>query len=69
MLKSVMEDHQKSVEAGLIYPASQSCTLCHNDTSPVWKADRYTTKDGKKVGFDFDVAFEKIKHPDPKVKH
>ncbi len=68
MTKSTMEDHAKAVAAGLVYPASQSCTLCHNDQNPAWKADRYTTKDGKKVGFDYEQAFEKIKHPDPKVK-
>jgi hypothetical protein len=68
MAKSVMEDQQKAIAAGLIHPASQSCTLCHNDQNPMWKPDRYTTKDGKKVGFDFDQAFEKIKHPDPKLK-
>jgi hypothetical protein len=69
MAKSVMEDHNKSVANGMIYPAKEkSCTLCHNDTSPTWKADRYTAKDGKKVGFDAGQAYEKIKHPNPKVK-
>lgn len=69
MAKSVMEDHKKSVANGMVYPAiEKSCTLCHNDTSPTWKADRYTTKDGKKVGFDAEQAYEKIKHPNPKVK-
>ena len=69
MKKSVMENHQGAIAAGLIYPASKSCELCHNDQSPTWKADRFTTKDGKKVGFDFEQAYEKIKHLDPKVKH
>jgi hypothetical protein len=69
MAKSTMEDRAKAVEAGLVNPASKSCELCHNDQNPTWKADRYTTKDGKKVGFDFEQAFEKIKHPDPLVKH
>jgi hypothetical protein len=44
----------------------QTCLGCHNDTSPTWKADRYTTKDGKKVGFDYDQAWTKIAHPMPK---
>jgi len=69
MAKSTMEDRAKAVEGGLVYPASKSCELCHNDQNPTWKPDRYTTKDGKKVGFDYDQAFEKIKHPDPLVKH
>lgn len=69
MAKSIMEDHAKVVEAGMVFPASKSCELCHNDQNPTWKPDRYTTKDGKKVGFDYDQAFAKIAHPDPKVKH
>jgi hypothetical protein len=69
MAKSTMEDRTKAIEGGLVYPASKSCELCHNDQNPTWKPDRYTTKDGKKVGFDYEQAYEKIKHPDPKVKH
>jgi len=69
MAKSTMEDHAKAIEAGLVYPASKSCEMCHNDQNPVWKPDRYTTKDGKKVGFDFEQAYAIIAHPDPKVKH
>ena len=57
MAKSTMEDRAKAIEAGLIYPASKSCTLCHNDKSPTWK------------GFDEKSMVEKIAHPDPKVKH
>ena len=68
MAKSIMEDKQKAYAAGLIHPATQSCERCHNDTSPTWKADRYTTKDGKKVGFDVEQAYEKIKHPVPAKK-
>ncbi|MBI5394946.1 MAG: cytochrome C554 [Verrucomicrobia bacterium] len=69
MPKSVMEDRKKCIENGMVYPATKSCELCHNDQSPTWKADRYTTKDGKKTGFDAEQAYEKIKHPNPKVKH
>ena len=66
--KAVMEDQAKSIAGGLIHPATQSCVLCHNDTAPSWKADRYTTKDGAKVGFDLPQAVEKIKHPNPAAK-
>jgi len=69
MLKSVMESREKCIEAGMVYPATKNCELCHNDQSPTWKADRYTTKDGKKAGFDAEQAYEKIKHPNPKVQH
>jgi len=69
MAKSTMESREKSIAAGMIYPATKSCENCNNDQRPTWKADRYTTKDGKKVGFDAEQAYEKIKHPNPKVKH
>jgi hypothetical protein len=68
MKKSVMENREQAIAAGLIYPATKQCTLCHNDQNPMWKADRYTTKDGKKVGFDEEQAVAKIAHPDPAVK-
>ena len=57
MTKTVMEDRAQAITAGLIYPATQSCTMCHNDKSPTWK------------GFDEKAMVEKIAHPDPKVKH
>lgn len=63
--KSVMEDRDKCIEKGMIYPATKSCKLCHNDTSPTWKNDRYTLESGEKVGFDEKQAYEKIKHPKP----
>jgi hypothetical protein len=66
--KTVMEDQKQAIAAGMVHPATASCTMCHNDQSPTWKADGYTTKDGKKVGFDPDQAYEKIKHPDPTLK-
>lgn len=66
--KAVMEDHKKCIEGGMIYPATTSCTQCHNEQSPTWKADRYTTKDGKKVGFDVEQAAAKIAHPNPKAQ-
>ena len=65
--KKTMEDREKSIAGGMVYPATDSCAKCHNDSSPTWKADRYTTKDGKKVGFDAEQAYEKIKHPNPEA--
>jgi len=64
--KATMEDQAQAIAGGLIHPATASCTLCHNDQSPTWNAEKYTTKDGKKVGFDPEQAYEKIKHLDPK---
>lgn len=64
--KSIMESHEESIANGMVYPAKEkSCTLCHNDTSPTWKPDRYTTASGAKTGFDVDQAYEKIKHERP----
>ena len=57
MAKSTMEDRDKAIAAGLIYPATQSCKLCHNEESPTFKP------------FDEKAMVEKIAHPDPKVKH
>lgn len=64
---ATMKDQKKSIEAGMIYPATTSCTQCHNEQSPTWKADKYTTKDGKKAGFDVEQAAAKIAHPNPKA--
>ena len=64
--KSVMESREESIANGMVYPAKEkSCTLCHNDTSPTWKPDRYTLSDGTKTGFDVEQAYEKIKHERP----
>jgi len=64
--KSVMESREESIANGMVYPAKEkSCTLCHNDTSPTWKPDRYTLSDGTKVGFDVEQAYQLIKHERP----
>jgi hypothetical protein len=63
--KSVMVDREKCIAGGMVYPATKSCVKCHNDESPSWDPERYTTKDGKKTGFDVEQAYEKIKHPRP----
>jgi hypothetical protein len=57
MAKSTMEDRQKSIAAGMIWPATESCKLCHNPESPNFK------------GFNEEEMVKKIAHPDPKVKH
>jgi hypothetical protein len=64
--KSIMENREESIANGMVYPAKEkSCTLCHNEGNPTWKPDRYTTADGRKVGFDPIQAYEKIKHENP----
>lgn len=65
--KETMKDRKLAIENGMIHPAlEKSCTKCHNDTSPTWKADRYTKADGTKVGFDPEQAYKKIAHDLPK---
>ncbi len=46
---------------------AEKCTQCHNEESPTWNPEQYTLDDGSKVGFDFDQAYKKIAHPDPKL--
>lgn len=53
------------IKAHITVPNEAMCLGCHNDSAPSWKGDRYTTADGKKVGFDFKQAWEKIKHEWP----
>jgi len=64
--KSIMESLEESIAKGMVHPAKEkSCTLCHNDTSPTWKPDRYTLTSGETTGFDVNQAYEKIKHERP----
>ncbi|MDH3360590.1 MAG: cytochrome c family protein [Desulfobulbaceae bacterium] len=64
--KSVMQSHEESIAAGMVYPAlEKSCTKCHNDTGPTWNPERYTLPDGTKTGFDAKQAYDKIKHDRP----
>ena len=65
--KKVMVDRKACIEKGMVYPATKSCTKCHNKESATWRDDRYTLKDGTKTGFDVKQAYEKIKHPNPQV--
>lgn len=64
--KAVMQDREKAISLGLVIGDEKLCRTCHNDKSPTWKPDRYTTKDGKKVGFDYEQAWKKIAHYVPK---
>lgn len=68
MAKTTMEDRQKAIAAGMIHPATQQCVMCHNEKSPTWNPERYTTKDGKKTGFDLEQAAAKTAHPNPQAK-
>jgi len=65
--KKIMEDYEASVKAGMNQNPQESCVKCHNEESPGWNKEKYTLADGTKVGFDFAQAWEKIKHPNPKL--
>ena len=64
----VAKDTSIDITKNMPKPDHAICVKCHNEESPTWKADRYTTKDGKKVGFDFDEAWKKIAHNNPTKK-
>ncbi|MCB0746091.1 MAG: cytochrome c family protein [Ignavibacteriae bacterium] len=56
--KKIMEDHAKSVAAGMTAYADEAaiekqCRSCHNEESPNFK------------GFNFEEMWAKIKHPVP----
>jgi len=64
--QTIMKNKEKAMSLGLVIGDEKTCLQCHNESSPTWKADRFTTKDGKKVGFDFEQMWPKIAHPRPK---
>jgi hypothetical protein len=51
--KSVMQDREASIAAGMIVPTEETCTGCHNENSPTFK------------GFDYEKMLAKIAHPYP----
>ncbi len=63
---TIMKDREKAVAAGLVYPAKDGCTQCHNPESPTWNPERYTDKKGNRTGFDFEVLWKMIEHSFPK---
>lgn len=60
------KNHTEAVGKGYVKPTEKTCRRCHNETSPTWDPSRYTTKDGEKVGFDFEALLEKIRHAIPR---
>lgn len=45
---------------------AKTCDKCHNKDNPTYDPNRYTKKDGTKVDFDYEQAYAKITHPNPK---
>jgi hypothetical protein len=58
--------HREALGKGYVKPDEALCRSCHNDSSPTWNPERDTTKDGKKVGFDFEARWKAVSHPVPK---
>lgn len=64
--RKVMKSREESIKGGMNPHPETMCVHCHNKNSPTWKDDRYTLKDGTKVGFDYEQASKKVAHPTPK---
>ena len=61
------EDEAAKKAAGLVTkPPKEVCVGCHNEKSPSWNPEKYTTEDGRKVGFDYATQVKLIQHPTPK---
>jgi hypothetical protein len=61
------EDEAARKAAGLTTKTPKEvCLGCHNEESPTWDPERYTTEDGRKVGFDYATLVKLIRHPTPK---
>jgi nitrate/TMAO reductase-like tetraheme cytochrome c subunit len=50
---NIMKDKALAQKNGLIMPTKEVCLKCHNKENPFYKE------------FNFDVAFAKVKHPNP----
>lgn len=66
--KKTMKDFAKSVEAGMNPHPEKSCLNCHNSESPTWNPNRYILSDSSRTGFDFILAWSRVKHPNPQRK-
>lgn len=66
--KKVMKDYDLSVTNGMNPEPKKECLNCHNDKNPTWDNTKYKLADGTTSGFDFDQAWEEIKHPIPDEK-
>jgi hypothetical protein len=63
---AMMKKRDKAIANGLIVGDEKTCRGCHNEQSPTWDPERRTTKDGKKVGFDYETMWGEIAHYRPK---
>lgn len=54
------------ISAHITKITESGCVKCHNEESPTWNPEKYTTESGEKKGFDFKQAYDIINHPNPK---
>ena len=59
------KDTTVDMSAHITRPDESTCRKCHNEESPTWDPERYTSEDGTKSGFDFKQAWKKIEHVIP----
>ncbi|MGH0037334.1 MAG: multiheme c-type cytochrome [Myxococcota bacterium] len=65
--KSIMSNRGEALTKGLWEAGKDSglCTRCHNDRSPTFDPERYVLPDGSTLGFEFDLAKQRILHEIP----
>lgn len=63
--RKMKKDMSVDISAHIVRPDKKTCVKCHNEESPTWDPNKFTLADGTKAGFDFDQAWEKIKHGIP----
>lgn len=66
--KTYVMKHKKDpakayAEMGLVKPnEANTCSRCHNKDNPTYNPERYKKADGTTTDFDFEQAYQKIKH-------
>jgi len=65
--KKIMSDRERAEQKGLWRADEDAsiCVTCHNPESPTFDPERYVLADGTTVGFDFELAKERVPHPIP----
>jgi len=64
--KLFQKDATAKTAETMLKPDAKTCEKCHNKDNPTFNPERYTLKDGSKADFDFEQAYAKIAHPNPK---
>lgn len=65
-MKALKKDPSAKTAETQTKPDAKTCEKCHNKDNPTYNPERYTLKDGSKADFDFEQAWAKIEHKNPK---